>query len=483
MVYDLYIYNTLTKQIEKFEPLTPSRVGFYSCGPTVYNFTHLGHLRTYILYDIIKRVLIFDGYKVKHVMNITDVGHLLSDADEGEDKIEKQAIKEKKSAWDIAEFYTKDFLNNLKQTNIILPDIIAPATKHIDEQIALIKKIEQAGFTYIISDGVYFDTSKLPDYGILNKQNQTEKQATQRIEQSGEKKNISDFALWKFSPKNQTRAMEWDSPWGVGFPGWHIECAAMSMKYLGDYFDIHAGGVDHIPVHHSNEIAEAEAVTGKHLAKYWIHGGFLNFSGEKMSKSKNNFIRLEDLQQYNISPLAVRYSMYLGYYNKTLDFNLDSLYASSTALNNLIEFIKRVLKINQLYVAKKIKIQNNQDSQDALDHYEEAFFRQVHNNFDMPSAIEIVWNLVKEYNKNPMNYNPQKVLDMLYKFDLILGLKLSDITLDTIPQNIEKLAEERWLAKNNQNWEEADRLRIHIQNEGYMIDDFENFYLIKHIDK
>ena len=195
MVYDLYIYNTLTKQIEKFEPLTPSRVGFYSCGPTVYNFTHLGHLRTYILYDIIKRVLIFDGYKVKHVMNITDVGHLLSDADEGEDKIEKQAIKEKKSAWDIAEFYTKDFLNNLKQTNIILPDIIAPATKHIDEQIALIKKIEQAGFTYIISDGVYFDTSKLPDYGILNKQNQTEKQVTQRIEQSGEKKNISDFAL------------------------------------------------------------------------------------------------------------------------------------------------------------------------------------------------------------------------------------------------------------------------------------------------
>ncbi len=477
MKYNLKFYNTLTKKIEEFKPLEEGRVGLYTCGPTVNNFFHIGHLRMYVLNDTIKRVLLSDGYKVKHVMNITDVGHLTSDEDEGEDKVEKKAALEGKTAYEIADFYTKDFLENMRKLNIILPDVIAPATKHIEEQIVLIKKIEQAGITYKTSDGIYFDTSKLTSYGFPGSQDVKERKTREDIDNSSEKKNSTDFALWKFSLDSK-RQMEWESPWGVGFPGWHIECSAMAMKYLGDYFDIHTGGVDHIPVHHPNEIAQAEVVTGKKLAKYWIHGGFLNFAGEKMSKSKNNFVRLVELEENNMNPLAVRYAMFQAHYRKTVEFNLDSLNSSQVALNNLYQFIQRLLKLNQLALAKKINIQINDQARDNLEHTLEAFFQAVNNDFDMPSSLEIIWNFIKEYNKTPTSYDPQLVLNMFYGFEKILGLRLDTITLDSIPSEIEKLAEERWLAKNTKDFVEADRLREEIKEKGYIVDDFVDFYLI-----
>jgi len=276
----LKLYNTLTRKKEVFKPIKKGQVGMYSCGPTVYWYQHIGNLRTYIFSDILKRVLQYNGYKVKHVMNVTDVGHLTSDADTGEDKVELAAKKEHKTAKEITNYYWKIFRKDLKKLNIIEPNTWAKATDHIKEQIGLIKKLEKKGFTYKTSDGIYFDTSKFPNYGKLARLKKEGLKAGARIK-LGEKKNVTDFALWKFSEKPGVRQQEWDSPWGIGFPGWHIECSAMSMKYLGEHFDIHTGGEDHIPVHHTNEIAQSEAATGKKFVNYWLHGAFLTFKGEK----------------------------------------------------------------------------------------------------------------------------------------------------------------------------------------------------------
>ena len=292
----LKLYNTLTRKKEVFKPIRKGEVGMYTCGPTVYWYQHIGNLRTYIFSDILKRVLIYNGYKVKQVMNVTDVGHLTSDSDEGEDKIEKAAKKEGKKAQDIADFYLKIFKEDFKKLNISEPDIWCRATKHIKEQIELIKKLEKKGFTYKTSDGVYFDTSKLKDYSKLARLKIENLQAGKRVA-IGEKKNKTDFALWKFSKQPGKRQQEWKSPWGIGFPGWHIECSAMSSKYLGKQFDIHTGGEDHIPVHHTNEIAQSEAAFGKKpWVKFWIHGAYLTFSGEKMSKSKGAIATISDLE-------------------------------------------------------------------------------------------------------------------------------------------------------------------------------------------
>ena len=295
----LYLYNTLTRRIEEFKSIKKNNVGLYTCGPTVYNFAHIGNLRTYVFEDILKRALAYNDYKVKHVMNITDVGHLTDDADEGEDKMEKGSAREGKTAWELAEFYTHAFRLDMEQLNIIKPSIWCRATDHIKEQINLIKKLEKKGFTYATSDGIYFDTSKLKDYGKLaNLQNQ-ELRAGVRVD-VGDKRSTTDFALWKFSPKLQKRQMEWKSPWGVGFPGWHIECSAMAMKYLGETFDIHCGGVDHIPVHHTNEIAQSEAAYDSSLANFWMHGEFLLMGNDKMAKSGDNFVTLQTLKEKEI---------------------------------------------------------------------------------------------------------------------------------------------------------------------------------------
>ena len=353
------LYNTLSRRKEIFKPIKKGFVGIYTCGPTVYWYQHIGNLRSYIFADVLKRVFLYDKYKVKHVINVTDVGHLTSDADEGEDKMEKAVLREHKKAEVIANFYWQEFKNDFKKLNIAEPNIWCKATQHIKEQIKLIKKLEKKGVTYKTSDGIYFDTSKLKDYGKLAKLNKQGLEAGKRIE-IGEKKNITDFALWKFSPLMNAngkllpkRQQEWESPWGVGFPGWHIECSAMSMKYLGEHIDIHTGGIDHIPVHHTNEIAQSETATGKKFVNYWLHGDFLNFKGKKISKSTGGLYTISELQEKGFNPLAFRYLTFITHYRDPLNFSLESLQSAQDAYNrlkNIISELKNDKRISRKYL-------------------------------------------------------------------------------------------------------------------------------------
>ena len=325
----LALYNTLTRRKEDFVPIRPGEVGLYTCGPTVYNYAHIGNLRTYLFEDVLKRVLAYNGYRVRHVMNITDVGHLTGDRDMGEDKMEKGAQREGKTAWDIAAFYTRAFQEDIRRLNIQEPSVWCKATDTIPEQIALIRTLEEKGYTYTTGDGVYFDTSKVPDYAKLSNQNLDALQEGARVEKNAAKRNATDFALWKLSPPGSRRQMEWDSPWGVGFPGWHIECSAMSMMYLGDQLDIHCGGADHVDIHHTNEIAQSEAATGRKFFNVWMHGAFLNIQGgKKMAKSEENFLTLENaLVKRGIPPLAYRFASFLSHYRKPMEYSEESIQA------------------------------------------------------------------------------------------------------------------------------------------------------------
>ena len=320
-IMTLQLFDTYTRRLRDFEPLHPPQVGLYTCGPTVYDYAHIGNLRTYVFEDILRRVLDFNGYTVKHVMNITDVGHLVSDADTGDDKMEKGSQRTGKSAWAIAQLYTAAFRDDLRRLNIVEPTIWCKATDHIPEQIDLIRCIEAKGYTYRTSDGIYFDTSKLTDYGYLARLDVAGLQAGARID-LGEKRHVTDFALWKFSPSDQKRQMEWDSPWGVGFPGWHIECSAMSTKYLGVFFDIHCGGEDHISVHHPNEIAQTQACYGTHLANFWLHGYFLQLDDAKMAKSAGDFLRLQTLIDRGYDPVAYRWFCLNAHYRAKLNLHV-----------------------------------------------------------------------------------------------------------------------------------------------------------------
>lgn len=334
----LQLFDTYTRSVRGFEPLHDNEVGLYTCGPTVYDYAHIGNLRTYIFEDLLRRTFEFNGYTVKHVMNITDVGHLVSDANSGEDKMEKGARRTGKSAWEIADFYAQAFIEDLKRLNIREPDIWCKATEHIPEQIDLIRCIEANGYTYKTSDGIYFDTSKLPDYGYLGRLDIDGLQAGTRIEM-GEKHNPTDFALWKFSPPDQQRQMEWDSPWGTGFPGWHIECSAMSEKYLGRYFDIHCGGEDHITVHHTNEIAQTQACYGTRLANFWMHGYFLQLDDARMAKSSGDFLRLQVLIDRGYDPLAYRFFDMSALYRVKLNFSWEGLDSAAKSLDRLRNLI------------------------------------------------------------------------------------------------------------------------------------------------
>ncbi len=334
----MQLYNTLTRRLEHFEPQSPPEVALYTCGPTVYDYQHIGNYSAYVRWDTLVRILRESDYAVDWVMNITDVGHLVSDADEGEDKLEKGAKREGKSAWDVAKFYMEDFLEGLKNLNIQTPTHLVRATDHIAEQIELIKKLEAKGYTYIIDDGVYFDTAKFPNYGYLARLNLKGQLAGARVEVNLQKHNPTDFALWKFTPKGQKRDMEWGSPWGKGFPGWHIECSAMSMKYLGDSLDIHTGGVDHIPIHHVNEIAQSEAATGKQFARYWLHNNHILVNDSKIAKSSGNGILLHDLAKQGFSPLDLRLLLLQSHYRTQSNFNLGGLQAARQRRLNLQAF-------------------------------------------------------------------------------------------------------------------------------------------------
>ena len=389
-IQKLKLYNTLTRKKEIFRPIKNKRVGIYTCGPTVYSYQHIGNLRSYVFADTLKRVLLYNGYKVKHVMNVTDVGHLTSDADTGEDKIEKAAQKEHKTAKEITNYYWKIFRDDFKKLNIIEPSIWCKATEHIKEQIELIKKLEKNGYTYKTSDGIYFDTSKFKNYGELAQLKKQKLQAGKRIE-LGEKKNITDFALWKFSPSTSSgqakRQQEWDSPWGIGFPGLHIECSAMSMKYLGEHFDIHTGGIDHIPIHHTNEIAQNEGATGHKVVNFWIHGNFLTSKGEKVSKSTGGLFTISELEKMGFKPLAYKYLVFTAHYRAPLEFSL-----------------KNLQKARESYERLKNIINENKNKMVDVKHLKE-FEKAINNDLDMPRALSIVWKMIRD--KKPARHARQ----------------------------------------------------------------------------
>ena len=461
----LNLYNTLTRKTEPFEPIKKSwfnkTVGLYTCGPTVYNYAHIGNLRTYVFEDILKRVLQYNDYKIKHVMNITDVGHLTSDADVGEDKLEKGAKRENKTVWEIAKFYTQKFQENLADLNIIEPDVWCKATDHIKEQIKLVQTLKDKGYTYETSDGIYFDTTKVADYGKLaNLQNQ-ELKAGARIEM-GEKKNPHDFALWKWSPSASSgqakRQMEWNAFGKIGFPGWHIECSAMSMKYLGEQFDIHCGGIDHVPIHHTNEIAQSESATGKiPWVKYWLHGEFLNIKNEnasadaqhKMSKSGDNFVTLDTLKEHGISPLAYRYLLLQTHYRKQLTFSWEALEAAQSGLKHLYQEVSNCHSCGNRNPEIVVKFQE-----------------AINNDLDTPKALAIVWEALK---------NKKLDYKTLLQFDEVLGLGIKILkqenTKTIVPDEVQKLLDAREEARKNKNWAESDRLREEIKKFGYEVED------------
>ncbi len=442
----LRLYNTLSRKKEVFKPLKKGQAGVYTCGPTVYWYQHIGNLRSYIFSDILKRVLKYNGYKVKHVMNVTDVGHLTSDADTGEDKIEKAAKKEKKSAWQIAEFYWKIFKQDFQKLNIIEPDIWCKATEHIAEQIALVKRLEKKGYTYKTGDGIYFNTKKFRSYGKLARLRKEKLKGGKRVK-LGEKKSKTDFALWKFSEEKGKRQQEWDSPWGIGFPGWHIECSAMSMKYLGESFDIHTGGEDLVPVHHINEIAQSEAATGKKFVNYWLHGAFLLFKGEKVSKSKGGLYTISDLEKKKFDPLAYRYLSLTTHYRSQLNFTLNNLKQAENAykrLRNIISDIKNDKKANKKYLAE--------------------FQESINEDLDMPSALAVLWNLVRDE-------KAKGKLGTIRKMDEVLGLDLLKKGKEKIPKEIKELVKKREDARKKTNFELADKLREEIKKLGWLIED------------
>jgi len=466
------LYNTLTRKVEEFKPINPPTVGMYSCGPTVYNYAHLGHARTYVFADILKRVLTYFGFEVKHVMNITDVGHLTEAdiSDEGQDKIEMAAKKEKKTVWDIAKFYTDDFFKMIDDLNIIRPLVVCKATEHIGEMIELIKKIEKNGFTYIIDRGVCFDTSKFPAYPDFARLNLEKMKKGARVEFDPQKKNPTDFWLWRFSNPEEKRQMEWDSPWAPrqargkvkGFPGWHIECSAMSMKYLGERFDIHTGGIDHIPVHHTNEIAQNWAATGHQVVNYWIHGEFLEVEGQKMSKSLGNFYRVEDLKNKGYNPVALRYLFLNTHYRTKLNFTWNSLKAAQKTLDKLYEIFEGLKQSPEREVLSGQKLEK-------IDKFQEDFREALANDLNLPQAVAIVWKMLKS---NIPSYDKK---ELLLDWDQVLGLGFTEARSKKqevrISEEVKKLVSEREKLRKQGNWQEADEIRKKINKLGYIIED------------
>lgn len=449
----LSVFNTLTRKKENFLPLHDKKVGLYTCGPTVYHYAHIGNLRTFIFEDILKRVLLENSYRVKHIMNITDVGHLTDDADAGEDKMEKGARREGKTAWEIADFYTDAFLKDIDALHILPPDKLPKATDHIKEQIKLVKALAKKGFAYETSDGIYFDTTKLADYGKLALLDKQSLKAGARVEM-GEKKNPHDFALWKFTPAGQTRQMEWKAFGRMGFPGWHLECSAMSMKYLGAPFDIHCGGVDHIPVHHTNEIAQSEAATGKKpWVNYWLHGEFLILGEEKMAKSGENFITLATLKEKDVSPIAYRYFVLQTHYRKPLTFSWEALHAAQTGLDHLYDAVRGL---------------GDKKSRIGCAEFEKEFMDAANDDLNTPQALAVLWKLLKS------DYPAYAKKATLLRFEKILGLRLDAVPAyaeAAVPADVKELLKKREAARKNKDWKESDILREKIAARGFTIED------------
>ena len=450
---DIYFYNTLTRKKELFKPIDEKVVKMYSCGPTVYYYAHIGNLRAYLFMDNLRRVLEYNGYKLKHVMNITDVGHLVSDADEGEDKMMKAARRENKDPYEIADFYMDAFLKDIAKLNIEKPEIIARATEHIDVMEEYVKKIIENGFTYQTDDTVYFDTSKLDKYGVLSNRNVDDQKAGARVDFDKNKKNISDFALWIKAPKEHI--MQWDSFFGKSYPGWHLECSARGYKYLGDHFDINTGGVDHIPIHHENEIAQSKGFCGHNPVNYWMHCEFLQINGGKMSKSLNNLYTLEDLKEKGYEPLVYRMFNFTSSYRAQINFTFEAMDAAKTSLQRLREG----------YLKHKEGTEDVSD--DEIRDYEERFHEAINDDLNMPVAMSVVWDVVK----NPKKSN--KLATLILKFDEVLGLDLKNYEKqdEKLPDEIQELIEQRNEARKDKNWAESDRIRDLLIEKGYTVKD------------
>lgn len=452
------LYNTLTKQKSNFVPSNGNEVRIYSCGPTVYSYAHIGNFRTYIFMDNLRRMLEYNGYTLKHVMNITDVGHLESDSDEGEDKMEKAAKKENKSPYEIAEFYTKAFFKDMEKLHIERPEIIAKATEHIPDMLEFAKEIVKNGYGYETSTAIYFDVSKLDKYPVLSNRNIEEQIAGARVDVDPEKRNPYDFAIWIKAPKNHI--MKWDSPWGLSYPGWHLECSAMSRKYLGEEFDIHTGGVDHIPTHHENEIAQSKGAFGKIPAKIWMHVEFLQIDGGKMSKSLGNVYTISQLEEKGIEALAYKLFCYTAHYRTKLNFTFEGAAASQKALNRLREAF--------------VKHNNGNDNVDdeLIQKYKNKFLDAINDDLNMPLAMSTVWELARNDLKS------KKISDLLLDFDRVLGLDLknSEKYLEEqnkveLPDEIADLLEKRKKARKEKNWQLSDEIRDVLKEKGYIVKD------------
>ena len=453
---ELKLYNTLSRQKEIFKPIDKNNnlVKMYSCGPTVYYFAHIGNLRTYLFMDNLKRVLKYNGYKLFQVMNITDVGHLESDADEGEDKMAKAARREHKDPYEIAKFYTETFMADLEKLNIPKPDVICKATEHIQDMEEYVKKIIENGYAYETSTAIYFDISKLDKYPILSNLDVENQKAGARVDFDNEKKNVTDFALWIKAPENHI--MKWDTFWGKCYPGWHIECSAMSRKYLGEHFDIHTGGVDHIPIHHENEIAQSKGFCGKNPANWWMHGEFLLIDGGKMSKSLNNVYTLKDLEDKGFSPMDYRMFNFTSHYRNKLNFTWASLESAKIALSRLKEGFNR-------------HSEGNEDvSDEVINEYEERFHKAINDDLNMPLAMSVVWDVVK----NPVK--SKKFAELLLKFDEVLGLRIDQKEELELPNEIKDILEKRKVARENKDWAKSDELRDKLLELGYVVKDTKN---------
>ena len=467
------IFNTLTRKIEVVKPIKNKEIKIYTCGPTVYDYAHIGNLRAYIFADLLKRWLLVKGFKVKHVINITDVGHLTSDADEGEDKMEVGAKREHKTAWQIADFYTKAFIEDIEKLKIIKPDVICKATDHIQEMIDLIKKLEEKGYTYIIEDGVYFDTSKLKDYGKLAKLDIEGLRAGARVEFVEGKHNLTDFALWKFSPKDKKRDMEWPSQWSEkGFPGWHIECSAMSMKYLGESFDIHTGGVDHINVHHTNEIAQSEAATGKKFVNYWIHIEHLLVNGEKISKSLKNYILLKELEAKEYDPIALRYFILSGHYKTQINFSYKTLDQIKQAIASIEDFVSKLF-----FVKQRTKEKENKSFINKIEKHQKEFIASLDNDLNTSNALASLQNMINEVNKSIDNKTAdkksvQKALEFLKLFNKIFDiLDFEKLEKQELSEEQKTLIKQRDKLRQEKKFREGDEIRDILKDQKIYLED------------
>ena len=465
----LTFYNTLTRKKEEFHSIDENRVSMYSCGPTVYSYAHIGNFRTYIFMDTLRRVLKYNGYDLKHVMNITDVGHLESDADEGEDKMEKAARKEKKDPYEIANYYTEIFLKDMEKLNIDKPEIITKATENISQMIDYVKEIIKNGYAYETSKGIYFDISKLDKYPVLSNRKLDDQIAGARVDVDPEKKNPYDFALWIKAPENHI--MKWESPWGLSYPGWHLECSTMGRRFLGEEFDIHTGGVDHIPTHHENEIAQSKGATGKIPAHVWMHCEYLQVDGGKMSKSLGNTYTISQLQEKGISPLAFKLFCFTAHYRTKLNFTFEGAYGAQKALERLYDsYVKNVNGADDV-------------EEDVIKEYEEKFLSYINDDMNMPGAVSVVWEIARNTKKSA------KFANLLLKFDEVLGLdmknaekylvKFKQNDSEELPAEIKKLVEERKNARAEKNWAKSDEIRDKIISLGYSIKDTKDGIIVK----